>query len=239
MSATARRRTKHRSRSAHGRVRLARLDPAHARPPAHAVLPAARCDRPAARDRAGHGAQRLERRLPSNTHGNSYYWATKQVDVGADRAVRAPGSPPGCRCGCCASRAWPMVLVSLVLLVLTQTSLGRRGQRQPELARPRPAPDPAVGGREVLDGAVVRRRLRPQGRPAGLVAPLFVPGGAGDRAAHGAGAGRRRPGHRPGAVRDRARACSGSSACRRGSSWRRSAWSRSPRSTWPPAVRSG
>ena len=73
--------------------------------------------------------------------------------------------------------AYPGYLVSLVLLLLT-AFLGVERQRQPELARSRAGPDPAVRDRQARDGDLGRAHLRQQGAPAGQPPRDHRPGGA-------------------------------------------------------------
>ena len=71
-------------------------------------------------------------------HGSSYYIFLKQLTWVLHRAARRLAGQPDEPRGCCALLAWPAVLVAVVLLALTQTSLGFavNGNRNWLAARP-------------------------------------------------------------------------------------------------------
>ena len=84
-----------------------------------------------------------------------------------------------------------------------------RGQRQPQLAQAGPAHRAALGDRQARGDPVVRRRLRPQGAPAGEPLARADPGRAGGGSGGRTGGPAARPRHGAGPLRDPAGAAVG------------------------------
>ena len=137
------------------------------RPAADVVLPAARRDRAAARDRPGDGAQRLERLRRYREHGSTYAIFLKQVIwvlIGLPAALVATRMPVGC-CGCC---AWPAVgAVGRRCSALTQTGSASRSTATATGSRSAGRPAAAVRDRQARDRPLGRRRLRRKERLLG------------------------------------------------------------------------
>ena len=167
------------------------VGPRRPRPAAHGLLPAARRLGAAAHHRPDHGAQRVERLLLPAERRRLLRRRHAPADVGRDRhPVRLDRLPAAAR-RVVRRFAWPALLVAIVLLALVRVpGLGRRGQRQHQLARRRPVRDPARRDRQARDRALGGAHLRPQGEAARQPARAARPGRAGHR-----------PRHRPGRAR--------------------------------------
>ena len=135
--------------------------------------------------------------------GDSYAIVKRQLMWVVLGIPCALGRRPGCPTARSGSSSWLGILVAVVLLALTQTALGRHGQRQQELARrsarsrssrPRSPSSRSCCGR----AHVYAQKERRLGRLHQIMIPV-VPVMPGDRAA---GRRRPRPRHRAGAVRD-------------------------------------
>ncbi len=174
------------------------------RPTAHLLLPAARCVCPAAHHRSDHGAERLERLLLPAQRRRQLRGGPQAADVGRARSPHGLRRQPHPR-ALAPSPGLPRLPV-LARPAPPDRVHRRDDQRQPELARPRARPDPALGVRQarglVLWAAHVyankdRRLDSVHARPG--------PGRAGPAHRHGAGHRRRGPRHRAGAGGDPAR----------------------------------
>ena len=190
-----------RSSPRHQRRQLVRHRPAGHGPPAHVLLPAARCVRPAADHRPDHGAERVQRLLLQGARRRLLRRRQAAADVGGARhplrvdrlAAALPRDPPVVLGRDPRRRGAPGA---------HPDPARHHGQRQHQLARDRPGADPALGDRQARDRAVGRPRLRQQGPPARQPAPDHDAGGAGHPRDRGAGRHRPRPRHGAGAVRD-------------------------------------
>ena len=154
-------------------------------------------------------------------HGNSYYWFLRQLTwvlLALPVALVASRLPHRVL----RAFAWPALLLAVVLLALTQTSLGITvNGNQNWLALGPLVIQPAEIGK--LSAILWCSHI--YARKERLLARLAAhpgPGGPGDGAVRRPGPLRRRPRHRPGADGDHPRACSGWSAPRPGCSSGRS-----------------
>ncbi len=179
---------------------LARRGPRHsrarARPAAHVVLPAAGRLHAAAHHRADGGAERVERLLLPDLR-QQLPRLPQAADLGAARAadrVRRLAHPAPTAA---ADRlAGPDRVDGAHLPDRDRTRL--RGQRQPQLARPRAAHPAAVRAGQAGDHLVVRGPLRTQGEGPRRLDAHVDPDGARHRPRH-------RPRRVPGRPRHRAR----------------------------------
>ncbi len=134
-----------------------------ARPAAHVVLPAGRRLRAAAHHRPDHGAEREQRVLLQAQRRRLLRRGPAPAAVGADRPAGGVRGQPAALPG----RAPPRLpgLLDLAGAPAAHRVPRRPDQRQPELARPRPDPDPALGDRQARAGHLGRAHLRQQGAP--------------------------------------------------------------------------